>query len=153
MKASTLLKAIQIDLEPLSTHASDTMRKPQEIGTGSISTIMARYNHDNLLEILGRDSVSPDFEIGDGRLRDFRQRIGHYLDTYAPGDLDFKMYITGISLYLAFIAKRPLHPPGLESGNGPRIVKKGNSYYCSGKRQFINDDQSLCKYCVCKQLL
>lgn len=152
MKASELFRTVKNDLETLSEYTSHVERKLQDTDKRSISSIMTWYNYDNLVEILSRDDNDLDFEIDDSKLQDFQLHIGHYLDTYAPGESDLKVYITGISVYLAFIAKRPLHPPGLESGNGPHIVKNGNSYYCSGKRLFINDDKSLCKYCVCKQL-
>ncbi len=151
MKASELFRKIKKDLETISEYISHVERKLQgDDDIRSKSSIMARYNYDNLVEILRRNDIGPDYEIDDDRLADFQFRIGHYLDTYAPGESDLKSYIAGISVYLAFIAKRPLHPTGLESGNGPLIVKNGDSYYCSGKRRFINDEQSLCKFCVCK---
>jgi uncharacterized protein (UPF0305 family) len=152
VKASTLYLIIKKGLETLSTYKFHIEQKLSEEDTGSISSIMAKYNYDTLVEILSRKCLDPDFEIDDKRLKDFQHRIDYYLDTYAPDDSDLKTYITGISTYLAFIAKRPLHPPGLEFDNGFRIVKKGSSYYCDGKKQFIKEDQSLCKYCICKQL-
>jgi uncharacterized protein (UPF0305 family) len=119
MKASELFRKIKKDLETISEYTSRVERKLQ--GDDDIrlkSSIMARYNYDNLVEILRRDGVDPDYEIDDDKLADFQLRIGHYLETYAPGEPDLKSYITGISTYLAFIAKRPLHPAGLEPGNG-----------------------------------
>jgi|AGTN01.2.fsa_nt_gi Uncharacterized protein conserved in archaea len=151
MKTSELFLSIKNDLEALSAYVSFIRQKVKdETGSNTIGSIMTRYNYENLIEILGKSSVDPDFEIDDEKLRDFRHRIGYFMDTYAPGENDLKTYITGISIYLAFIVKRPLHSPGLDFGNNMRVVKTGDSYYCGGKRQFIKDDQSLCVYCVCK---
>ena len=153
MKASELFLSIKNDLEPLSAYASFIRQKVKdEEDLHTIGSIMTRYNYENLIEILGRNRIDPDFEIDGAKLQDFRHRIGYFMDTYASGEKDLKTYITGISTYLAFIVKRPLHPSGLDFGNGMRVVKKGDSYYCGDKRQFIKDDQSLCVYCVCKSL-
>lgn len=153
MKASALFLIIKNDLKTLSAYRSQIeLKMSADKDNNSISSIMTRYNYSNFVEILSRDSLDQDFEIDDGRLHDFQQRIDYYLNTYLPGDQDLKKYIAGISTYLVFITKRPLHPPGLEFTNGARIIEKDSSYYCSGKRQFIKDDLSLCKYCVCKQL-
>ena len=57
-----------------------------------------------------------------------------------------------ISLYLAFIAKKPLHPPGLMFSNGSGIYKNQGIYYCAGKSKFIAYKLSLCEYCVCKEI-
>ncbi len=153
MKASSLLLIIKCDLEKLSAYKHLIEEKVlAEKDHNSISSVMTRYNYGNFTEILNSDGSGPDFEVDDARLKDFRHRIDNYLSIYVPGDEDLKTYVKGISTYLAFIVKKPLHPPGLEFGNGARIVEKDGSYYCSGKRQFIKDDLSLCKYCVCKQL-
>lgn len=134
MKASALYLIIKNDLETLSTYKSHIEQKLREEDTGSISSIMAKYNYDTLVEILSRKCLDPDFEIDDKRLKDFQHRIDYYLDTYAPDDSDLKIYMAGISTYLAFIAKRPMHPPGFGFDGGFRTVKKGSSYYCDGKK-------------------
>jgi uncharacterized protein (UPF0305 family) len=153
MKASALFLLIKNDQKTLSAYKSQIeLKMSADKNNNSISSIMTRYNYDNFIEILNPDSLDSDFEVDDAKLKDFQHRIDSYLNIYVPDDVDLKTYVKGISTYLAFIAKRPLHPPGLEFANGARIIKKGNSYYCSGKRQFIKDDLSLCKFCVCKQL-
>ena len=119
----------------------------------SISALMTKYNYDNFVEILNSNGVNPDFEIDDGELGDFRYRIDTYLSTYAPDDADLRLYIKNISTYLAFIAKRPLHPPGLKFSRSAGVFIKDNVFYCSGKRMFIKDDLSLCKYCVCNSFI
>ena len=153
MKASTLLSIVKADLETLSSYRSLIEEKLQAVPEpGSIGSIMTRYNYDNFIEILNKEHIREDFEIDDEKLNDFRHRIDNYLDLYAPGDVDLKKYIKGISTYLAFIVRRPLHPPGLKFSNGERIFEKDGSFYCSGKRVFIKEDLSLCKYCICRSV-
>ena len=151
MRSSTLLLIIREDMEKLSSYRSLIEQKLlDEENAGTIGSAMTRYNYDNFIEILDSKAAVPDFEIDDVKLKDFQLRIGHYLHTYAPGDDDLIKYITSISTYLAFIAHRPLHPPGLEFSSGARVFEKDGSFYCSGKAMFIKDDLSLCKYCICK---
>lgn len=152
MKASELFVTIKSDMKKLSVYKS---KIEQKILTGnedsnSIGFLMTKYNYDNFIGILNSENIFPDFEIDDDKLRDFQHRLDNYLNLYAPDDADLKQYITCISIYLAFIVHRPLHPPGLEFSNGARVFEKDGLVYCSGKRTFIKEDLSLCKYCVCK---
>jgi uncharacterized protein (UPF0305 family) len=152
MKASELLNAIKMDMEKLSIFKSMIEQKILADGPdqNSISSIMTRYNYDNFIEILNTSRIDPDLEVDDVKLKELQYRIDHYLNIHAPNDADLKQYIKGISTYLVFIAKKPLHPPGLKFDNGAEITKKGDLYYCDGKRMFIKDDLSLCKFCICK---
>lgn len=151
MKASALFVRVKGDLEKLSSYRPLIEKKLHDDGnSGMIGAVMTGYNYDNFVEILDRESVDPDFEIDDAKLYDFQRRIDHYLNAYAPDDADLKRYIKGISTYLAFIVKRPLHPPGLKFSDEARVYEKGGQAYCSGKRTFIKEKLSLCKYCVCK---
>jgi uncharacterized protein (UPF0305 family) len=151
MRASTLRLMIRGDMEKLSSYRPLIEQKIlDDENARTISSLMTRYNYCNFVEILEGKGVTPDFEIDDEKLKDFQYRIGHYLNAYAPGDDDLNGYITGISIYLVFIAHRPLHPPGLEFSNGTGVFEKDGSFYCSGKAVFIKDNLSLCKYCICK---
>jgi uncharacterized protein (UPF0305 family) len=153
MKASALFVIVKNELKTLSAYKSQIEQKVSaDKDNNSISSIMTRYNYNNFIEIFSLDCLDTDFEVDEEKLRDFQHRIDSYLSIYMPDDADLKTYVKGISTYLVFIVKRPLHPPGLEFDNGSRIVQRDGSYYCSGKRQFIKDDLSLCKYCICKQL-
>jgi uncharacterized protein (UPF0305 family) len=90
-----------------------------------------------------------DEEVDAEELKDLQNRIDHYFSLYTPDDKDFKEFIKAISIYLTFIAKKPLHPPGIVFSNGEKVYKKDGTYFCTGKRIFIKDKLSLCKYCVC----
>lgn len=151
MKASALLSLVKVDLETLVSYRTlieQKLRDDKE--PGSIGSVMTRYNYSNFTEILCGKSVDLDFEVDEKKLEDFRHRIDNYLDLYAPGDEDLKKYVKGISTYLAFIARRPLHPPGIRFSSEATVFEKNGLYYCSGRRTFAKEDLSLCKYCICK---
>ena len=113
---------------------------------------MSKYNLENFNEIMNLSFEEFNDEIDEEKLKDFQNRINHYFSLYAPHDEEFKEFITAISVYLTFIAKKPLHPPGIVFSNETHVYKKQNVYFCTGKSIFIKDKLSLCKYCVCKQI-
>ena len=152
MKASELFDIIKSDMEKLSVYKSTIEQKilADNKDSNSVSSLMTKYNYNNFTEILNVNNIILNFTIDADKLKDFQYRLNNYLELYASDDADLKRYITGISTYLTFIAKRPLHPPGLEFSNGAKVFEKDGLFYCSGKRTFIKDDLSLCKYCVCR---
>ena len=115
----------------------------------SIQHAISEYNMKNFNEIIHSNFQEED-EVDEKMLEDFKHSIDNYFNLYAPGNEDFKEFIKIISIYLTFIVKKPLHPPGIIFSNGTTVYENGDSYYCTGKRIFIKDNASLCKYCVCK---
>lgn len=153
MKASDLFHIIKQDMERLSVYKSQIEQKLlDDKEDSSIGSLMTRYNYQNLQEILNTSSIDPDFVIDDAQFADFEDSIDHYLGLYARNNVDLARYIKVISAYLAFIVHRPLHPPGLRFSDDAEVYEKGGKFYCSGKRKFIKEDMSLCKYCVCKAI-
>ena len=144
MKASKLLLKLKKCMEKYKPKMQDSGEKD------SLNQIMSKYNLENFNEIMNFQPDKLDEEIDEVKLNDLKNRIDHYFSLYAPEDNDFKEFIKAISIYLTFIAKKPLHPPGIVFSNDERVYKKDNTYYCTGKRTFIKDNRSLCKYCVCK---
>ncbi len=117
-----------------------------------LDRMMSRYNLDNYNEIINHTTEGLDEKIDTEKLDDFTVRIDNYFDTYAPNQEEFKEFIRIISIYLTFIAKKPLHPPGIRFSDGSGVCLDGDSYYCSAKKVFIKDKLSLCKYCVAKTI-
>lgn len=148
MKGSKLFLKIRKDLKCYKSKLECSNDSKHE-NINSIDRIMSKYNCDNFNEIMNLSIDEVDDEIDEEKLEDFRDRIDHYFNLYAPDD-EFKDFIMAISLYLTFIAKRPLHPPGIEFSDGNRVYKIHDKYYCTGKSVLIQDKLSLCKYCVCK---
>ena len=144
MKTSQLLSKLKECMEKYKPKMQDSGKKD------SLNRAMSRYNLENFNEILNSSCNGLDEEVDEEKLRDLQNRIDHYFSLYAPDDEDFKEFIKAISIYLTFIAKKPLHPQGIVFSNGGRVYKKDGIYFCTGKRIFIKDNLSLCKYCVCK---
>ncbi len=119
---------------------------------GSIDSMMSKYNHDIFNEIMSSSSAEFNGEIDEEKVNDFKKRIDYFFSLYAPDDEEFKEFIKAISLYLTFIAKKPLHPHGIRFSNGKGVYKKQTMYYCTGKNEFMKDKMSLCRYCICKQV-
>jgi uncharacterized protein (UPF0305 family) len=116
----------------------------------SLINILSKYNMDNFYEIMGSVIQGNDDEIDEKELEDFKLSINHYFSLYAPDDEEFREYIKIISLYLTYIAKKPLHPPGIIFSNGSKVYQSDGNYFCTGKSTFIKDELSLCRYCIAK---
>ena len=144
MKTSQLLLKLKKDMEKYESKLNPNPKKEP------VHQIMSRYNLENFNEIMGTSLEGLDESVDEEKLKDLQKRIDHYFNLYAPCDEDFKEFIKVISVYLTFIAKKPLHPPGIIFSNGKKVYKNGDSYYCTGKNIFIKDELSLCKYCVCR---
>lgn len=113
---------------------------------------IARYNIEIFSELRNRNYVDTLEEIDHEKLEDFMLRINQYMDENAPNQTDLKEYIRIICTYLTFIAKKPLHPPGMIVDGNRKISKKGDNYFCPMKSKYLLEAMSLCKYCVCKKI-
>lgn len=111
---------------------------------------LARYNRKKFAELKDRDCPDIFEDINTEKLEDFIFRINKYMDEYAPDQSDLKEYIRIISIYLTFIAKEPLHPPGMFVNEKQTIFKQEGVYHCPAKSKHILEEMSLCKYCVCR---
>jgi uncharacterized protein (UPF0305 family) len=111
---------------------------------------LARYNRKNFFELKERACTDLSEEIDIEKLEDFTFRISKYMDEYAPDQRYLKEYTRIISTYLTFIAKEPLHPPGMYVNEDQTIFENDGVYYCPAKSKHILEEMSLCKYCVCR---
>ncbi len=141
MKSSELFSKLKKDMEKYKSNVKHDEESYNE-KNNSINQIMSRNNLKNFNEIVNSSFEGPDEEIDEKKLKDFQGRIDHYFSLYSPGDEEFKKFIKTISIYLTFIAKKPLHPPGIVFSNGCGVYKKDNKYYCTGKPIFIKDKLS-----------
>ena len=148
MKASKLLKIIRenlkdYDIEYLRNKATDDRYKDP------LTKKLAKYNSSVYDDIYGIE-ITDDFDIKDEIIKKMRSDIGYYFDTYAGGDEESKRFTENISLYLALIAKKPLHP--FSENKKDQTYYFNNTYYCKGRMKYIHDKNSLCRYCVCKNV-
>ena len=144
MKTSQLLIKLKACMEKYKPKMQDNGKKD------SLNQVMSRYNLENFNKILNSSCNGLDEEVDEEKLKDLQNRIDYYFSLYAQDDEDFKEFIKAISIYLTFIAKKPLHPLGIVFSNGEWVYEREGVYYCTGKRIFMKDKLSLCKYCVCK---
>lgn len=147
MKASKLLSLIRKDLESypidyLRNKITDPRYKDP------LTKRLAEYNTGVYDEIYSTE-ISDDFEIKDEVIKNIRSDIGFYFDRYAGGDDETKRFTENISLYLALIAKRPLHP---FDGPDDQVSLQNGEYYCKTRITAIHDERSLCRYCICKNV-
>ncbi len=149
MKSSELFLKLKRDAKQYKPKIKH-YKQVNDSDESSVQGMMSKYNFETFNEILNSSYEGLD-EVPEKELDDFKSRIDHYFNLYAPDDEEFKEFIKLISIYLTFIAKKPLHPPGIRFSNGTTVYKKGNLYYCTGKSVFIKDHLSLCKYCVCSR--
>lgn len=118
----------------------------------SKQNIMSKYNLKTFNEIIYSSYEELHDEVNEDELKDLENRINNYFSLYSPYDEEFREFIKIISLYLIFIAKKPLHPSGIKFSNGTTIYKKDDIFYCTGKKDFIKDELSLCKYCIARMI-
>ena len=148
MKASKLLSLIKKDLEGypieyLRNKVTDPRYKDP------LTKKLAKYNSEVYDEIFAR-KITDDFDIKDGVIKNMRADIGFYFDRYAGGDDEIKRFTENISLYLALIAKKPLHP--FSDDKSDDVHYSNGEYYCKPRMTAIHDERSLCRYCVCKNV-
>ena len=148
MKASKLLKIIQENLKDypidyLRNKATDDRYKDP------LTKKLAKYNSTVYDEIYALE-IKDDFEIKDAVIKNIQADIGFYFDSYASGDVETREFTKYISLYLALIAKKPLHP--FSENKKDDVYYFDGDYFCKGRMKYIHDKKSLCRYCVCKNV-
>jgi uncharacterized protein (UPF0305 family) len=109
---------------------------------------MFKYNLKNFNEIIVENLKDMILKLMREELEEFKLSIDHYFSLYASDDEEFRDFIKIISLYLTYIAKKPLHPPGIIFSNGSKVYQSEDCYFCTGKNIFIKDEKSLCRYCI-----
>lgn len=148
MKASKLLKIIRKNLENypidyLKNKATDDRYKDP------LTKKLAEYNSSVYDDIYGKD-IPEDFEVNDSVIKNIQKDIGYYFDRYAPGDEENREFTKNITLYLALISKKPIHPYSEDKKDD--VYYFNNEYYCKGRMKYIHDKNSLCRYCICKNV-
>ena len=158
MKARELLEEIKenikdYDIEPFEERLRDE-------NTDQTSKLRANFHIQNYTEIMELNINEDDdsnIEIDDKLVNDIKDELGRFFEGCSPESEDiFKKFITYTCIYLSLIAKRPLHPIGIDMHNGKTVFgeeKDGETvYYCDIKEEQskIAKDYYTCQYCVCK---
>ena len=147
MKAKELLEEIKENLkdypiEYLKNKVTDDRYKDP------LTKQLAGYNSKTWDEIFSLN-ITQDYDIKDKTVENIKNDIDFYFDTYGGGDEETREFTKYISLYLALIAKRPLHPFGDDPSKDQVFLENGE-YKCRTRIKSIRDENSLCRYCVCK---
>ena len=147
MKASEVLEEIRQNLkdypiEYLRNKVTDDRYKDELVKK------LAKYNSDTWDEIFSLN-LQEDFDVKDGVVENIKNDIDFYFDTYAGGDEETREFTKYISLYLVFFAKRPLHPFG-DNPTKDQVFLENGEYKCKARIMSIKDENSLCRYCICK---
>lgn len=148
MKSSKLLKIIKEELKDypidyLKNKVTDDRYKDPLVKK------LAKYNSQAYDEIYSLE-INEDFDIKDEVIKKMKSDINYYFDMYAGGDIETREFTKYISLYLALIAKKPLHPYSHDKKDD--VYELDNSYYCKVRMKAIHDKRSLCRYCVCQNV-
>ena len=128
--------------------------------TDQTSKLRANFHIQNYTEIMELNIDEDDdsnIEIDDKLVNDIKDELGRFFEGCSPESEDiFKKFITYTCIYLSLIAKRPLHPIGIDMHNGKTVFAKEENgetvYYCDIKEEQskIAKDYYTCQYCVCK---
>ena len=148
MKASKLLKIIR---EELKDYPIDYLKNKitDERYKDPLVKKLAKYNSQAYDEIYSTE-ITDDFDINDNTIKKMKGDINYYFDTYAGGDIETREFTKYLSLYLALIAKKPLHP--YSDDQKDEVYELNDSYYCKIRIKSIPDKRSLCRYCVCQNV-
>ncbi|NPA61998.1 MAG: DUF2115 domain-containing protein [Methanococci archaeon] len=158
MKSRELLKKLKKELENFSIYdimmvrsfiEKDAKYLPPQYREHYVNSMM-RYLIETFHEIKKKKCEDiKDEEIDEEKLKKMLERIERFKKYNTPEEEKFIKLSKILCPYLAFIAKKPLHPTYLTFPGNVRIVKKGNTYYCPVKNKQINE-YSLCEFCVCR---
>lgn len=156
MKSSVLLEEIKENIQNYDiNHIKENLKKED---INPISKQVSEFNLKNYDEIMEtKISEEDDFEISDEMIDSMKNEIDLFFKGCSPESEDsFKKFIESICLYLSLIAKKPLHPVGMDFKNGNTVheeIEDGNTvYYCDLKEYFGKQEKDYytCKFCVCK---
>ncbi len=151
IRSSKLFIKLKEDIVPYKSKIKPNNKfSAQE--NSSIHQKMSEYNLENFNLILKSSFDWIDEDVDENKLNDLKESIDHYFKLYAPEDVQFKEFIKIISIFLTFVSKKPLHPPGIIFSNGATVFQNGESFYCSGKKVFRKEDLSLCNFCIAIEL-
>lgn len=147
MKSSALLEEIRKNLKDypidyLRNKVTDDRYKDP------LTKKLAKYNSEIWDEIYAL-KISEEFDINDKVIENLKNDINFYFDTYAGGDEETREFTKYISLYLALIAKKPLHPFG-DNPTKDEVYLENGEYKCKTRIMSIKDEKSLCRYRICK---
>jgi uncharacterized protein (UPF0305 family) len=104
------------------------------------------YNYETFLELHRASPGSEPMPVNEKKLREMEAGLDRYMIKHIPGEKDYKDFIRIVSVYLTFIAQKPLHPPGMFDKSGQAAYKDGMAV-CPLRAEEIKKPCSLCRFC------
>ena len=158
MKTRDLLEEIKENIKDYDIGIFE--ERVRDENTDQTSKLRANFHIQNYNEIMelniGEDDES-NVEINEKLVNDIKDELRRFFEGCSPeSEEEFKKFIIYTCIYLSLIAKRPLHPIGIDMHNGKTVFgeeKDGETvYYCDIKEEQskIAKDYYTCQYCVCK---
>jgi len=114
------------------------------LGSGGLK--VSGFNRDVLLEMRHARAMDAG-EIDEAQARELKAIIEDYLRRYLEEAPEAWRWIVIASLYLTFVARRPMHPTGLLQIREKR--EHGQTVYECPARSEAPD--TCCRFCVCKR--
>lgn len=152
MNSKELLRQLQ---EKMSNYNLEALKKEyatycsKDLAADDVNGLNHRFNLETLISLLENPGDFFGEPLNQRYLEKFRDTINLYMDTHAPEDPEFKDYIRRLNCYRTFVLKIPMHPVGMSFEQG-RVIQKGQNYYCTAKKFYMNQKDSLCRFCVAK---
>ena len=158
MKARDLLAEIRENIKDYDIAPFEERLRDEN--TDQTSKLRANFhiqNYKEIMELNIDENDESNIEIDDELVNDIKDELGRFFEGCSPeSEEEFKKFIIYTCIYLSVIAKRPLHPIGIDMHNGKTVFgveKDGETvYYCDIKEEQskIAKDYYTCQYCVCK---
>ena len=158
MKTRDLLEEIKENIEDYDIGIFE--ERVRDENTDQTSKLRANFHIQNYTEIMELNIDEEDesnIEVDDELVNDIKDELRRFFEGCSPeSEEEFKKFIIYTCIYLSLIAKRPLHPIGIDMHNGKTVFgeeKDGETvYYCDIKEEQskIAKDYYTCQYCVCK---
>ena len=158
MKARELLEEIKENIKDYDIeHFEERLRDENTDQTSKLRANFHIQNYTEIMELNIDEDDDSNIEIDDKLVNDIKDELGRFFEGCSPeSEGIFKKFITYTCIYLSLIAKRPLHPIGIDMHNGKTVFAKEENgetvYYCDIKEEQskIAKDYYTCQYCVCK---
>lgn len=123
MKARDLLAEIKENIKDYDIEYLKEKIKEEDINP--ISKQVSAFNIENYYEIMSLEIDDENIEISDKLIEEIKEEIAKFFDGCSPESEDvFKRFITYICVYLSLIAKKPLHPVGMDFRDGKTVFTK-----------------------------
>ena len=158
MKTRDLLEEIKENIKDYDIGIFE--ERVRDENTDQTSKLRANFHIQNYTEIMELNIDEEDesnIEVDDELVNDIKDELRRFFEGCSPeSEEEFKKFIIYTCIYLSLIAKRPLHPIGIDMHNGKTVFgeeKDGETvYYCDNKEEQskMAKDYYTCQYCVCK---